>query len=168
MRYFILVLILIIGFVVITGCEQNREDNSDSSRELLADDEAPLLLEDNPVESSTWSVSDNTRCHVCHMNYVNEDIAVTHAGVNIGCAHCHGESDAHIDDESWASGGAGTPPDIMYLHEQINPFCMECHTEDKIDAAQHRDFLAGKDPMHKYCTDCHGDHRLTHRRVKWK
>ncbi|MHC4458572.1 MAG: hypothetical protein ACYS0I_16090, partial [Planctomycetota bacterium] len=112
MRYSILAVILTVGFIVIAGCEQNRANNSDSNLESLTDDEAPLLLddeplllEDNSVESSAWSVSDNSRCHVCHMNYVKEDIAVTHARVNIGCARCHGESDAHIDDESWASGG---------------------------------------------------------------
>ena len=30
-------------------------------------------------------------------------------------------SDAHIADESWASGGNGTAPDIMYTRDKINP-----------------------------------------------
>ena len=157
-------------------CEQNRANNSESNREILTDDEAPLLLDDEPLlledsigeSTGGWSESDNSRCHVCHMNYISEDIAVVHSQVGIGCANCHGQSDAHIDDESWAWGGNGTAPEIMYLPQAINPFCMGCHTKDKIDDKQHKDVLAGKDPEHKYCTDCHGDHRLANRRCKWK
>ena len=182
MRYLIWALILTTGLIAITSCEQNRVNNSDSSWESVADDEAPLrlddepllledeplLLNDNPTESSGWSASDNSRCHVCHMNYVSEDIAVVHARAGIGCADCHGQSDAHIDDESWASGGNGTSPEIMYLPEAINPFCLGCHPEDKLNAVPHKDVLAGKLPDTKYCTDCHGDHRLVRRRCKWK
>ena len=189
MRYLIWALILTIGLIAITSCEQNRANNSDSSRESVADDEAPLLLEDepllledepllledepllledNPTESSGWSESDNSRCHVCHMNYISEDIAVVHARAGIGCADCHGQSDAHIDDESWASGGNGTAPEIMYLPEAINPLCMGCHPEDKLNAIPHKDALAGIIPDTKYCTDCHGDHRLVRRKCKWK
>ena len=182
MRYFILALILTLGFIVMISCEQNRANNSESNREILTDNEAPLLLddeplllddeplllEDNPVGSPSGPMADNSRCHVCHINYVNEDIAVVHARNGIGCADCHGQSDSHIDDESWAWGGNGTAPEIMYLPEKINPFCMGCHTKDKIDTKEHKDVLAGKDPEHKYCTDCHGEHRLVRRRCKWK
>jgi hypothetical protein len=98
---------------------------------------------------------------------MQEDIAVTHARNGMGCAHCHGESDEHIADESWASGGNGTAPDIMYPPAKINPFCMSCHTKDKIDTEQHKPlFAAGATQM--VCTDCHGDHRLTNRKCKWK
>ena len=190
MRYLIWVFILTIGFIAIISCEQNKANNSDSRRESVADDEAPLppddksllledeplLLEDEPLlledsigeSTSGWSASDNSRCHVCHMNYVSEDIAVVHARAGIGCADCHGQSDAHIDDESWASGGNGTAPEIMYLPEAINPLCMGCHPEDKLNAIPHKDALAGKIPGTKYCTDCHGDHRLVRRKCKWK
>jgi len=178
MRYFILALILTVGFIVITGCEQNRANNSDSNREFLTDDEAPLLLDDEVLlllddgeeefHPPSGLLADNSRCYVCHINYMQEDIAVVHARVNIGCADCHGQSDAHIDDESWASGGNGTAPDVMYVPEKINPFCIGCHTKDKIDAIKHKDVLADKDTEHKYCTDCHGEHRLAHRRCKWK
>jgi len=175
MRYFKLALVLMAGLIVITGCARKEVNIADTSREssinteppLLLEDE-PLLLEDNPVELSVGTMSVNSRCFVCHMNYTKEDIAVTHARVNIGCAQCHGESDAHIDDESWSWGGKGTPPDIMYVPEKINPFCTGCHSKDKINAARHKDVLAGKDPEFKTCTDCHGDHRLSRRQVKWK
>lgn len=144
---------------------------------LLLEDDAPLLLEDDPPllldgdgdESSPAAgpVADNSRCHHCHLNYVDEDLAVVHADANIGCADCHGNCDEHIADESWASGGNGTPPEIMYPREKINPFCLDCHPKDEIDDLEHKRFLAGT-AGEKYCTVCHGDHRLGERKCKWK
>ena len=141
---------------------------TDDESPLLLDDDGPLfLLDDEPEEnSSSESMADNSRCFVCHINYMQEDIAVTHARQGMGCANCHGESDEHIADESWASGGNGTAPDIMYPLEKINPFCMSCHKKEKIDTEQHKLLFA--DNNDKYCTDCHGDHRLTKRKCKWK
>jgi hypothetical protein len=89
------------------------------------------------------------------LNYAQEKLAVTHAQANIGCADCHGDCDAHIADESWASGGNGTPPGTMYPPDKVNPFCLGCHPKAS---------LGNK----KYCTDCHGTHRLTNRKCKWK
>ena len=135
---------------------------------FLLDDEPLLLLDDEPDESSSSGpMADNSRCFVCHVNYMQENIAVTHARQNMGCANCHGESDEHIADESWASGGNGTAPDIMYPREKINQFCMGCHTKDKIDTEQHKPLFADNNDK-KYCTDCHGEHRLTDRKCKWK
>jgi len=158
-----------------TGCEQVKTKHKPqtsaeprTSQEPITDDE-PLLLLDEEEEfvSPGATVADNTRCHVCHMNYIQEDIAVIHARANIGCADCHGDCDAHIADESWASGGNGTPPGIMYPLPKINPFCMGCHPADKIDTEQHKTLFAGTGEK-KYCTDCHGNHRLAHRKCKWK
>ena len=183
MKYFILVIIVAMGFVAVTGCETDEEADARPEAVLPTDDESsvqvddePLLLDDEPLllddstgeSASGWSESDNTRCYVCHMNYISEDVAVVHNQVGIGCATCHGQSDAHIDDESWASGGNGTAPDIIYLPEQVNPFCMGCHPQDKLNAVPHEDVLAGKLPETKICTDCHGEHRLTNRKCKWK
>ena len=97
---------------------------------------------------------------------MQEDIAVTHAKANISCAGCHGESDEHIADESWASGGNGTAPDTMFPKPNINPFCMGCHNKDKIDTEQHKPLFANFEEV--VCTDCHGDHRLEVRKCKWK
>ena len=188
MKYYLLTFILAAVVVTGTGCEQVKSSQKEqknpepaagwqitSAPETVTDDE-PLLLEDEPLlllddgpdeDSSTDSMADNSRCFVCHINYMDEDIAVTHARVEMGCAHCHGESDEHIADESWASGGNGTAPDIMYPRADINPFCMGCHTKDKIDTEQHKPLFAGT-IKEKYCTDCHGDHRLTNRKCKWK
>lgn len=132
-------------------------------------DEPPLLLDEGqqgpPAQGG--EVADNSRCQHCHLNYVREEIAVVHARANIGCADCHGESDEHIADESWASGGKGTPPGTMYRREEVNRFCLGCHTRDRISKKQHGAFLAGA-ADEKYCTDCHGEHRLAVRRCKWK
>jgi hypothetical protein len=188
MKYYILTFILAVVTVSGTGCEQVNSAQNERTKpkptagsEVLADpepttDDEALLLDDEPLlllddnteeESSTESMADNSRCFVCHYNYMQEDIAVTHARAGMGCAHCHGESDEHIADESWASGGNGTPPDIMYPLSKINPFCMDCHPKEKIDAAQHK-VLFSNTGKQNYCTDCHGDHRLTDRKCKWK
>ncbi len=127
-----------------------------------------MLLPDeseNNTASGEPSV-DNSRCFVCHANYTEEELAVTHARAKIGCADCHGPSDAHIADESWASGGNGTAPGIMYPREKINPSCMTCHAKEKIDTPPHQDVLASS--SQKVCTDCHGQHRLPQRRCRWK
>jgi hypothetical protein len=170
------------------GCEHGRSDNktqtdsvtvkepAKNEKPLLLDDEPPLLLDDPPrADEPNGPVADNSRCFVCHINYMQEDVAVIHARQNMGCAHCHGESDEHIADESWASGGNGTAPDKMYTRQMINPFCLTCHPKDKPASA-----WAGKLPQEphkalfadsgdkKFCTDCHGDHRLKDRKCKWK
>jgi hypothetical protein len=137
--------------------------------------QAPLLLEDEAMplpgegennEAAGTPGADNSRCFVCHANYMEEKLATTHARARIGCADCHGPSDAHIADESWASGGNGTAPSIMYPREKINSACMTCHTREKIDTPQHQAVLA--ESTQKVCTDCHGRHRLPQRRCKWK
>jgi len=195
MKYYFLTFILTAVAVAGTGCEQVKSTQKEQinpepavgpetvaapeaethdepllldDEPLLLDDEPLLLLDDGPDEDSTTDLmADNSRCFVCHINYMDEDIAVIHARVDIGCANCHGESDEHIADESWASGGNGTAPDIMYPRANINPFCMGCHTKNKIDTEQHKPLFANI-IKEKYCTDCHGDHRLTNRKCKWK
>jgi hypothetical protein len=129
---------------------------------------APLLLEDEPAGgASDGPGANNSRCFVCHVNYMQEKLATTHARANISCATCHGPSDAHIADESWASGGNGTAPDRMYTRDKINASCVACHPKDKIDTPQHVAVLADTEGK-KVCTDCHGNHRLPQRRCKWK
>ena len=183
MRYYLLVFILAAALVVVAGCKQTESikkpqtsTEHESSPEPAADDEPLLLLDDEPLlllddapddEESEITGADNSRCFVCHINYMQEDIALIHARADIGCAGCHGESDEHIADESWASGGNGTAPDIMYPRLKINPFCMDCHPKNKIDTEQHKPLFSDK-TGEKYCTDCHGNHRLTNRKCKWK
>jgi len=178
MKYYLLVSVTVC--IVVTGCcqvESVRETETNGEPKappevkqkapLLLDEEPLLLLDDEPeAERSDSPQADNSRCFVCHINYMQEDIAVTHARADIGCADCHGQSDEHIADESWASGGNGTAPEIMYPRPKINPACMDCHPKDKLDTDQHKSLFANFEKT--VCTDCHGEHRLEVRKCKWK
>jgi hypothetical protein len=188
MKHYLLVFVLAAACVFGIGCGQGEKaEKPQTSNKPVAEvaeqqeaeaplllEEAPLLLEDEPLlllddegeEEPNAPQADNSRCFVCHVNYMDEDIAVVHARADIGCAGCHGESDEHIADESWASGGNGTAPDTMFPKPKIVPFCMGCHPKDKIDTVQHQPLFANIETM--VCTDCHGKHRLHARKCKWK
>lgn len=112
--------------------------------------------------------ADNSRCYVCHFNFQFEKLASTHANAGVGCADCHGPSDAHIADESWSWGGKGTPPDRMYPREKINSACIKCHQPDRLPSKPHAMILAHLHQTKQVCTDCHGKHRLAHRKVHWR
>jgi hypothetical protein len=175
-----ILLFSVMGTLLISGCKQpapvsppqveaaKSSDPPSATKECAKPvAEAPLLLDEDPVaEASSGSTADNSRCFVCHVNYMEEKLAVTHAQAKIGCADCHGVSDAHIADESWASGGNGTAPDIMYPRDKINSSCLACHTREKINTPEHQPLLTGA--ADKVCTDCHDQHRLPQRRCKWK
>ncbi len=146
----------------------------------LSDDKPLLLLDDeSSTNAPTGPGADNSRCQVCHLNFMQEAITVVHARTNIGCATCHGPSDAHIADESWASGGNGTPPDIFYRKSLSRFSCLGCHnwvnlvesdkkrTELK-DKPDHQAVLDGTNREKRFCTDCHGQHRMVKRKCKWK
>jgi hypothetical protein len=139
---------------------------ADKAAKSAAKAKKDLLLLDDEPETKPAEGADNSRCHVCHINFSAEKLAATHAKAGVGCAKCHGPSDAHIDDESWASGGKGTPPDIMYPAAKINRFCITCHELNPRDPDRKCTFPgpSGK----KVCTDCHGQHRLKTRKCKWK
>jgi hypothetical protein len=127
----------------------------------------PLLLldDDEKPDPASKHMADNSRCYVCHTNFQKEALVVTHARAQIGCTKCHGACDAHIDDESWTSGGKGTPPDKMYVRAKVIPFCVTCHDRSATDAS---DCPFPKMKQKQVCTDCHGKHRLSKRKCKWK
>lgn len=143
---------------------------SDEPPLLLSDDEPLLLLDEGPgvpQPGVTWA--DNSRCQVCHINFMHEALTLSHARTNIGCATCHGPSDEHIADESWASGGNGTPPDIMFPWRTIGRACIACHKIEQVLAAEkHKPDILAIWLQDKVCTDCHGQHRMAIRRCKWK
>jgi hypothetical protein len=127
-----------------------------------------LLLEDGADASAADRVeADNSRCLVCHLNFAAEKLTVVHARASVSCEECHGVSDAHIADESWASGGNGTAPDIMFPKERINPFCLGCHVQERIEHKSHESFFGGIG-AEKHCTDCHGKHYMAQRKCKWR
>jgi hypothetical protein len=161
---------LIILALFASGCDRSatRTQAAPQARPATAPAaDKLLLLEEDPAAKAGTEMADNFRCEVCHLNLAAEEMVVQHAKANVGCDKCHGECDAHIDDESWASGGNGTAPDVMFPPDKINPFCYTCHPKDKIDPDLHRTFLAGVS-TEKYCTNCHGKHKLVNRKCKWK
>jgi hypothetical protein len=155
-----------------SGCDQAGRADAPASASPTTRPAAPksadklLLLDDDEPEEGEELLADNSRCLVCHLNFEREELSLNHARAGVGCVKCHGESDAHIADESWASGGNGTAPDIMYLRDKINPGCLKCH-KDNLDPVTHKSFLAGKTEQ-KQCTECHGKHKMVNRKCVWK
>jgi len=147
---------------------QPRPSETGGEPLLLSDEEPLLLLDDAPEDAyADPGAADNTRCAVCHLNLMEEELALIHARAGVGCAECHGPSDAHIADESWASGGNGTAPDIMFAKTQINSGCLECHDELPSDPEHDQTLLAAPNPEER-CTDCHGEHWIVNRKCSWK
>ena len=150
-RYWLLMLVLVSVALAIVACRE----------EIRA--EPLLLLEDaEELAAPSGPVADNSRCYVCHINYEEEALTFVHAMADIGCEQCHGSSDAHCSDEDNI-----TPPDIMYPAAKIESFCMHCHPKDKIDIPVHKSVFAENSTEEGYCTECHGDHRLSHRTRRW-
>lgn len=154
MKYLLYVSILAPIVVGAGGCRRSsvREKISPSSGKGT-----PLRqLSSTPAAQA----ADNSRCHVCHMNFEDEELAVVHARNGVGCTTCHGESDAHSDDENNV-----TPPDIMYPKKAINVSCRKCH-DPLAEVESHGPVFA--DPENAGpCTDCHGEHRMAYRTHRW-
>jgi len=148
--------VLVVGVV---SCKQAGQGGAAVS--LEKGDVAERTIEPEAVEEEI-EAADNSRCHVCHLNFAMEKIAVVHAEAGIGCEKCHGSCDAHCSDEDNV-----TPPDVMFAAERINSFCMGCHPRKKIDQPQHKVLFVGGQEVKKVCTDCHGEHRLAHRTRRW-
>ncbi len=150
---------------------EQKTEKSGGPPPLVIDRSAPLLLDD-PPEEDPWAVpkgpvADNTACFCCHTNYEEEPLAARHAKANVGCIKCHGKSYAHRDDEDNI-----TPPDVMFAAEKIEPNCRHCHTTHDAPAveviARWKKCCPKKtDPKKLVCTDCHGQHRLKLRTVRW-
>ncbi|GAB6164384.1 hypothetical protein JCM19992_03840 [Thermostilla marina] len=110
---------------------------------------------------------DNTACYVCHGNYREEPLVLEHGREGVGCIDCHGASDDHRNDEDNI-----TPPDKMYPLEAVDKLCHECHEEHdaaarKVIARWQERCPEKTDPKQIVCTDCHFNHRLPRRLVRW-
>jgi hypothetical protein len=125
------------------------------------DDEAPpVTIDFKAIGPADRTPVDNSRCHVCHLNYDDEPLAVSHALHGVGCEMCHGRSDAHCSDENNI-----TPPEIMFAADAIAAACAKCHVQL---SDQHQTYLTeAAEPQS--CTDCHdfADHRLGYRTRRW-
>jgi hypothetical protein len=139
---------------------------------LILDDDEPLLLLEAPEEeeksaAELKALTESQPCFVCHVNYQEEPLAAGHAKQGFSCVICHGDSFAHRNDENNT-----TPPDTMYPPDHIAKKCGECHkTHDasprKVIARWQKRCPDKTDPKTIVCTDCHGQHRLKIRTVKW-
>jgi hypothetical protein len=133
---------------------------------------APLLLEPAPDAKPEKThgegpAADNGPCYCCHRNFEEERLVQLHAKANVGCVKCHGESVAHRNDEDNI-----TPPDVIYASRQIEKACQKCHQSHdapakKVIAAWQQKCPAKTHIDDLVCTDCHGDHRLKVRTVRW-
>ncbi len=139
---------------------------------LVVDRSAPALLSDGPAKFDSSQPAghpkaDNGPCFVCHGNFQDESLAVTHAKAGVGCMKCHGPSLAHRSDEDNV-----TPPEIMYPAAKIDAACRKCHEEHDASAreviARWQKRCPGKtDAARIVCTDCHGEHHMQVRTVHW-
>lgn len=123
-------------------------------------------LPEAPKEKVKLKV-DNFACYVCHGNYEGEELVVSHGKEAVGCIDCHGKSYAHRNDEDNI-----TPPDKMYPLSAVDKMCATCHDEHDAPArkvlARWQERCASKtDPSEIVCTDCHYQHRLQRRTVRW-
>ncbi|MBI5832427.1 MAG: hypothetical protein HZB16_08990 [Armatimonadetes bacterium] len=109
---------------------------------------------------------DNTLCLTCHINFETEDIVAKHLAAKLTCAHCHGLSYDHANDEESAA-----KPDVLFGRTEVSPFCGKCHEQHKrpeVVAKALADWKGSRRPNGRLirenamCTDCHGDHRLPH------
>ncbi|HIQ20932.1 MAG TPA: hypothetical protein EYH34_06825 [Planctomycetes bacterium] len=124
------------------------------------------VLPDAPAKKTVLKV-DNSACYVCHGNYEEESLVLTHGKKKVGCIDCHGTSYAHRNDEDNV-----TPPDKMFPPDAIDPMCRECHTAHDVPARKviqrwQERCPQKTDPARLVCTDCHFQHRLRLRTVRW-
>jgi hypothetical protein len=137
---------------------------------LEMDEDEPLLL-DSPARSieptKGEKAADNSSCLVCHANFRKEELASTHASHSVRCVSCHGPSVAHRNDEANI-----IPPDIMIAAEKLDASCGRCHAghdvEPRAVVARFLEKSSGQmDLKNLVCTNCHGQHRLSVRTVRW-
>lgn len=139
-------------------------------RPLKVDKSAPLLLDEPTAEEGKEQafLRINEACYVCHGNYREEPMAVSHAKQDVSCMKCHGASLEHRNDEDNI-----TPPDKMYPFVKIDTGCQaDCHDTHDAPAREvlkrWQERCPGKtDFSEVVCTDCHGFHRLPRRTVQW-
>ena len=156
--FVIVIVVCLIGF---SGGDREVHAAPPLSLEGLMDEKLPEPEEKVEVKA------DNSACYVCHGNYDGEELALIHAKEDVSCIECHGESLAHRDDEDNV-----TPPDIMYPADKIEEKCAECHDSHDVSAREVIDRWQERcpkktNPKELVCTDCHGEHRLKLRTVRW-
>ena len=177
-RFMVAVVFLVTGALIFVSASRSLQQKT---RPLVADGNDPkdtpaaVAVRDAGQKKTAPSFVANPFCEACHADFGEEELALNHMAVGIGCERCHGESFRHRSDEANI-----TPPEIMYPKERINPACMMCHPRHEIrDRKDHQPILeaglsvfeeatpAGENAK-KYCTDCHGSkHHMKVRTTRW-
>ena len=162
---------LLLVFAANCSFENNTTHNSSpkQTEEISVGQQDKGSSAEEQTEEETFVA--NVFCSACHYAFGEEELALNHKRVGIGCERCHGESERHRSDEDNI-----TPPEIMYPKAKINPTCMMCHPRGDIKHVNyHTSLLAGAETIFdesngqkKNCTDCHGkDHRINVRTIRW-
>ena len=112
--------------------------------------------------------NNNRLCLVCHLNFAENDSIAGHTSEGITCAHCHGRSVDHMNDESMM-----TPPDILYGRTEVEAMCKQCHPRNHENPQAVETFRGrwagtkrenGRNVTdNSICTDCHGQHTIPRR-----
>lgn len=122
----------------------------------------------NPSAKAEPKVAPNDMCHVCHIPFSEEPLAVVHDKAEVWCIECHGPSAEHMQDEDIGA----TPPEVAYKKNQVDPMCSKCHKPEKhseVNARVRAGRLAESKKAQEeikgrrvevtgVCTDCHGRH----------
>ena len=154
--------------------QQAKEETAEEqTEEVSVEQQVKEEAAEEQAEEKTFVA--NLFCSACHYAFSDDELALNHERVGIGCERCHGESERHRSDEDNI-----TPPEIMYPKAKINPTCMMCHPRGKIKhVSDHASLLAGAETIFdkdtdestgqkQYCTDCHGkEHRMNVRTIRW-
>ncbi|NQU24130.1 MAG: hypothetical protein HQ567_22840 [Candidatus Nealsonbacteria bacterium] len=162
-------LLLVVAVMIVLGslaCLTGDDAQAVAAPPLSLEGYLDEKLPDAPTGQPKMKV-DNQACYVCHDNYKEEELVICHGVEEVGCIDCHGKSYDHRDDEDNV-----TPPEVMYPREKIAACCAECHTEHDVSAAKviarwQEHGLTETDPAKLVCTDCHFQHRLKRRMVRW-
>jgi len=158
-RYFLAIVVPIcIIFVAVFSCAKSP------GRSLAF---GPLSPRSVSLPASA-SMPNNSLCLVCHVNFAENDSIAGHISEGITCAHCHGRSVEHMNDESMM-----TRPDILYGRSEVQALCKQCHQQSHKNpkaVEAFRNKWAGRKRENgrnvtedSICTDCHGRHTVPHR-----
>ena len=98
----------------------------------------------------------NKRCTECHLDFIDEALTLTHQEAGVACVRCHGDSQAHREDEVRA-----TKADVTFRGSAMQVCCLTCHDPARHGAlAAHATDAARQPSKRRACTQCHGEHKL--------
>jgi hypothetical protein len=156
-RYFVIAVGIIL--VMTTSCLRT------TTRSPVPD--RPLSTTSVSLPGSDDMPNNNSLCLVCHLDFDEEPITTDHLRKGITCAHCHGNSTAHMHDETMM-----TSPDILHGRSEVKAMCRHCHQTHRNPQAveMFRKKWRGRKrengrsiTVESTCTDCHGMHTIPRR-----